>query len=190
MSKRYFWRQLLALGAVVTLSGCNMTPDLGALSEPFNKKAAPETPAVQTQGQQTAELAFYQCRDEVVEMDRTAALNASLAQYLASANAINGCLAQIGPTHSFITQQQMMQLQALAVLNYLKGGDIENSRKTLETFKQAYQGRDLYFADNSSFIDTFDLLLNDKGLGAEQVNLNVNKTLLAEFQRKQYWTSH
>ena len=176
---------IIGLGTVVLLSGCNMTSKLTTLLPDSNNTAAAST--VQ---QAPDEGAFYQCRDEIVAMDRSAGQNASLAQYLASANAIPGCLQTVASTHSFITQQQMMQLHALAVLNYLKGGDIGKSRIELASFKQDFSGRDLYFADQSSFIDTFDLLLNDSGHGADQVNLNVNKTLLAEFKRKQYWASH
>ena len=176
------------LGVAVLLSGCTVTSDLASYLPDSNEKE----PAQQTQPVQKApdEQAFYQCRDEIVAMDRSAAQNSSLAQYLASANAIGGCLNTVATSHSFITQQQMMQLQALAVLNFLKGGDIGRSRNELASFKRDYHGRDLYFADKSSFIDTFDLLLNDSGQGANQVSLNVNKTLLDEFKRKQYWASH
>ncbi|MFT5162025.1 MAG: hypothetical protein ACI9FJ_000593 [Alteromonadaceae bacterium] len=177
---------IIGLGAAILLSGCNMTPNFSAFLPDSND--TPE-PVVQV-NDKPDEGAFYQCRDEIVAMDRSAEKNASLAQYLASANAIGGCLDTVTNGHSFITQQQMMQLQALAVLNYLKGGDIGKSREQLAGFKQSFSGRDLYFADKTSFIDTFELLLNDAGHSAQQVDLNVNKTLLAEFQRKQYWASH
>lgn len=188
MSK--YQTMIITLGAAMLLGGCNMTSKLTSMLPDINLGNADKTPAPQQVRQAPDEAAFYQCRDEIVAMDRSAGLNGSLAQYLASANAIGGCLQTVASTHSFITQQQMMQLQALAVLNFLKGGDIAKSRGELANFKRDFSGRDLYFSDQTSFIDTFELLLNDAGHGAEQVNLNVNKTLLAEFQRKQYWATH
>lgn len=176
---------IIGLGAALLLAGCNTTAKQGALPPTVN--ITPTTPTVTQAGD---EHGFRQCREEIISMDRSAAQNASLAQYLAAANATDGCLAMVFNNQSFMVQQQMMQLLGLAVLDYLKGGDIVNARATLARFKQDFGGRDLYFADHSSLIDTFELLLNDTGLGAQQVRLNVNKTLLGEFKRKHYWASH
>jgi hypothetical protein len=184
MSK--FFSVVIGLSAAALLIGCNSTVKPGALPPMVSINAPVVKPVLDDNG----EGAFYQCRDEVLAMDRSAAKNASLAQYLAAANASGGCLLLVQGSHSFVIQQQLMQLQALAVLDYLKGGDVFNARDTLAEFKRMFSGRDLYFADHSSFIDTFDLLLNQSEAAAGLVGLNVNKTLLAEFERQHYWVNH
>ena len=71
-----------------------------------------------------------------------------------------------------------MRLSALSVVNYIKGGDNENARRGLGTFKQTFDDRDLYFADGSSFIETSELLLLGLLLLSRLLLVEVAKLLL------------
>lgn len=163
---------ILGLTAVTVLSACSSTDN------------SSQELAI---AQQHNQLAFVQCQGHVMNMDHSARDNGSLAQYLSSANAGTQCLDDAFDHNPLIPEQQKMQLQALVVLNYVKGGDVAKAHDGLTRFTHNYTGKDLYFADNTSFIDTFALLLSDPIHAAEPASLNVNKQLVSELKRKQIW---
>ncbi len=82
-----------------------------------------------------------------------------------------------------------MRAYALGIQNYLKGGDIARSRANLETFQATFAGRDLYYPDGSSFVETMEVLLGlrDRTAVGEFSMLNVNGDLKAELRRVRYW---
>ena len=77
----------------------------------------------------------------------------------------------------------------LSVQNYLKGGNVENARANLESFKEAFPDVDLYYPDGSSFIETMEALLGQKDLRSfgRLAVLNVNSELKGEFRRIRHW---
>lgn len=163
---------LIGLTAASLLSACGSTEQVDNTSAIMNQKN---------------QQAFDQCQRHVISMDKSAGKNASQAQYLASANSGLGCLTDVNINNPYISEQQIMQLHALTVLNFVRGGDIVQARNGLNDFVHNFRNKDLYFADNTSFIHTFGLLLNGEKAQANQSSLNVNKTLVAELKRKQTW---
>ncbi len=85
-----------------------------------------------------------------------------------------------------------MRAAAVASLNFLKGGDLERARTGFETFKSHFGGRDLHFADGSSYNETMDMLLGlsePQSVGALSV-ANVSPALKTELRRVRYWERH
>jgi hypothetical protein len=133
------------------------------------------------------QVEFNQCQTHVLDMDTSAKKNQSLAQYLTAATAGTSCLQAVIPGNPLVSTEQKMQLHAMTVLDFVKGGDIGKARSGLGRFEVAYSGKDLFFTDNTSFIDTFSLLLHEKDIKHNGVHLNVNKHLVNELKRKQTW---
>jgi len=82
-----------------------------------------------------------------------------------------------------------MRVHALAALNYFKGGDVEQARRSFEDFKATYPDSDLYFADGSSFTETTEVLLGrtDPISFGQFAALNVNKSVKSEMRRLNHW---
>lgn len=169
MNKRY--QTLIGLTVVSLLSACSSTDKTNDLAI--------------LKAQQQQQIEFNQCKSHVLDMDHSARSNKSLAQYLTSATAAQGCLREVDRTNPLISEQQKMQLHALIVLNFVKGGDINKARTSLGGFATSFAGKDLFFDDNTSFIDTFTVLLNEDE--AQGAGLNVNSALMAELKRKNTW---
>lgn len=162
-------------------------------------KTEPETMAETGIGfrqQRLAQMAnaqsFDTCRGEGEELDRHARQSGEPAQYLASARILEGCEATLGTDAELVDTQARMQVYALAIQNYAKGGDLAKARETLGHFEQTFEGRDLYYPDGTSFRETMAMVL---GLKAETdagrfSTANVNKTLKGELRRVQYWLDH
>jgi hypothetical protein len=135
---------------------------------------------------------FTSCQQQAFELDASASTNASAAQFLQSASVANTCLQEVDDYGYEISRQQLMQLHALSVQNYLKGGDVKQAQQQLESFRTSFENRDLYYSDNTSFIDSFSLLLHD--ISAQQVitqsSLNARGELKAELRRIDYWQKH
>ena len=80
-------------------------------------------------------------------------------------------------------------MHALAVLNYFKGGDLEQVRRSFDDFKVTYPDNDLYFGDGSSFTETAEVLLgraDPMSFGRFAV-LNVNDRVKSEMRRLNHW---
>jgi hypothetical protein len=132
---------------------------------------------------------YRQCRDDALALDEQARSSGNAGRYLASARLLEKCESGLGPEVSGIAEEERMRAYALGVQNYLKGGDIEQASANFDTFKKAYDGKDLYFHDGSSFIETMSALLGQKkdtDFGRFAM-LNVNETLKGEMRRVRYW---
>jgi hypothetical protein len=87
---------------------------------------------------------------------------------------------------------QRMQAKALAVQNYIKGGDIQNARLALMDFEASFDGADLIFADGSSFTDTMHVLLHsfEDRVGYKLASLNARRKVKDEVRRAWYWQNN
>lgn len=132
---------------------------------------------------------YRACRDHALELDREAQLNHDPAKYLASARMIEKCEAELGPDVADVAVDERMRAYALSVQNHLKGGDVEQARVNLDKFTGTFNGQDLYFADGSSFVDTMEVLLGQRGAGSigRYSDANVNRELKSELRRIRYW---
>jgi hypothetical protein len=84
--------------------------------------------------------------------------------------------------------QLAMRLNALAVVNFVKSGDLSSAQSAFDGFKVRFVQQDLVFADYTSFVDTATALLQPN-LSARQVAmLNINPTLKSELARKRQWS--
>lgn len=166
---------LLALSACTTTGTTNPSEGIG-----FREARFEEISAMQQ---------YRQCRDDAVALDEQARSTGNAGRYLASARLLEKCEAELGPEAKGLAIEERMHAYALGVQNYLKGGDVAKTSETFGKFKQAFPGKDLYYFDGSSFIETMAALLGQK----EQPDygrfamLNVNETLKGEMRRIEYW---
>ena len=132
---------------------------------------------------------YRACRDEALELDHQARSTGNAGRYLASARLIEKCESALGPDVNGIAEDERVRAYALSIQNYIRGGDLESARNNLQTFQAAFPGKDLYYADGSSFIDTTRVLLGQvesHDLGPYST-LNVNDGLKTEMRRVAYW---
>ncbi len=132
---------------------------------------------------------YRACRDEALELDHQARSTGNSGRYLASARLIEKCESALGPEVNGIAEDERVRAYALSIQNYIRGGDMESARNNLQTFQAAFPGKDLYYADGSSFIDTTRVLLGQvesHDLGPYST-LNVNDDLKTEMRRVAYW---
>ncbi|MBE0529639.1 MAG: hypothetical protein IH626_02360 [Rhodospirillales bacterium] len=132
---------------------------------------------------------YRQCRDDAVSLDEQARSSGNAGRYLASARLLEKCEAELGSEAKGLAVEERMRAYALGVQNYLKGGDVAKASETFQKFPQAFPGRDLYYFDGSSFIETMAVLFGQKEqpeYGRFAV-LNVNETLKGEMRRVEYW---
>jgi len=139
---------------------------------------------------------YYQRIDETCEqhalgMDGSAQQSGQPALYMASAKAILHCVNNIQFPKGHPDADKALRLMALAVINLIKGGDIQDAKVALRKTQSKFPNQDLYFADYSSFFDTATALLQQQSLSAQQLaKLNISSDLRAEIERHQYWLSH
>ena len=139
---------------------------------------------------------FLRCKQDGVLLDKSAQEKKSSAQYAASAKTLDQCLADIdeyrdvAPIASIEFIEKRMQVHALTVLNYFKAGDIKHAKLQLRAFELSYPGRDLYFSDYTSFVDSLSLLLGVDTVASRRKVFNVNSTLASEVSRYRYWQRH
>ena len=178
----------MLLRRVATLSGVALL--LGACSlignnEPLNDVSFRESRFEQMQSIK----AFEACRDEGLTLDSQARSRASAGAFLNSARVLDGCGANLGTAASALPMSERMRVHALATLNYFKGGDVEQARRSFEGFKAAYPDNDLYFADGSSYTETTEVLLGrtDPISFGQFAALNVNKRVKSEMRRLNHW---
>ncbi|MBT3172685.1 MAG: hypothetical protein HN333_14785 [Rhodospirillaceae bacterium] len=140
----------------------------------------------------TAMREYRDCRDEALALDAKARRAGSPARYLASARMLEGCEAALGPQTARLAVEERMRAYALSIQNHFKGGDVAAARENLGKFKAAFVGKDLYYADGSSFTDSMTLVLgeaDDSALGEFSV-VNVSPELKAELRRVRYWQTN
>ena len=135
---------------------------------------------------------FRQCREDALALDEQARLTASSAKYLASARLLEKCETMVGAEAANVGEEERMRAYALAIQNYVKGGDIRQAADLLQAFQQAFPNKDLYYSDHASFIETMLVLTTQK----EDANyslastLNVSRDLKQEKNRVTYWEIH
>lgn len=132
---------------------------------------------------------FELCRDEAHERDEMARDRASPGAYLTSARVAEKCVAELGSGSDVVSKDEQMRLSGLIVINYFKGGDVEQARRSFEGFQDRYPEHDLYFADGSSFVASAGALLgrSDSWTFGEFSALNVNGDLKREIRRMHHW---
>lgn len=133
--------------------------------------------------------AFERCRDEAHERDEQARGTGSSGGYLISAKVAQKCVVELGSGEDLVSKDEQMRLSALSVINYFKGGDVEQARRSFEEFKSRYPEHDLYFADGSSFVASSEALLGrtESWTFGEFSSLNVNAELKREIRRMHHW---
>ena len=103
---------------------------------------------------------------------------------------VNICV--IDGTH-LVSEEQRMKAYALSVQNYLIGGDVAG-QTNLKKFKQAFGGKDLIYADGTSFLDTYDALFSytntDKKSLLNLASLNAKPSVKDEIRRIWYWENN
>lgn len=169
---------LLALGACTSTGSTNTAEGIG-----FREARFEEISAMQD---------YRKCRDDALELDTQAHATGNPGRYLASARLIENCEAELGPEANGVGADERMRAYALSIQNYLKGGDVAKASENFDRFQQAFPGKDLYYYDGSSFIETMSALLGqqkDTDFGQFAV-LNVNETLKGEMRRSRYWTKN
>lgn len=174
-------RVALLAGAMVTLAACGMN----TATNPVNDVSFRESRFQQMQKIQS----FESCRDEGLMLDSQARSRASSGAFLTSARVLSGCTEDLGEAASAIPQNERMRVDALAVMNYFKGGDVEQARRHFDAFKANHAGSDLYFGDGSSFIETTEILLGRSAPMSfgQFAAANVNDGVKREMRRMNHW---
>jgi len=177
-------KMLLFAGAVTVLTACQtMTQESNNAGIEYRQARFEEVAAMRD---------YRDCVGEAMALDQQARTNKSAGQYIASAKLIQTCEANLGPNVAGIATEERMRSYGLSIQNYLKGGDIAMAQKSLDNFTTAFAGKDLYYADGSSFTETMSALLNREeatSFGRFSL-LNVSKDLKQEMRRKTYWTTN
>jgi hypothetical protein len=128
------------------------------------------------------------CHAQVLQRENSVGAAADIGQQIALANAATRCI----ENKSFFPQhpdnQIAMQLNALALVNFIKAGESKLAEHSLAEFRTQFPQQDLLFADYTSFVDTAVALLKYNELSAHQLQvLNINTALRNELKRQNYW---
>jgi hypothetical protein len=74
------------------------------------------------------------------------------------------------------------------------GGDVAKAKANLEKFKTAFDGKDLIYADGTSFLDTYEALFSytstDKKSLFNLASLNAKPSVKDEIRRVWYWENN
>lgn len=137
----------------------------------------------------SAMRSYRGCREAALKLDTQARKSGETGRYIASARMLENCEADLGAEAAEVARDERMQAYALSIQNYLKGGDMEKAATNFERFRKAFPGKDLYYTDGSSFIETMEVLLNRKQASdfTQFSNLNVRVELKDEMRRVRYW---
>ncbi len=132
---------------------------------------------------------YRQCRDDALELDTQARTTGNTGRYLASAQLLEKCEAEIGPEAKGVAEEERMRAYALGIQNYLKGGDIAKARENLHAFKRSFPDKDLYYTDGSSFIASMEVLIgqSDDLAFSRFGATNIGDKLADEMRRIRYW---
>lgn len=172
----YLVNKILSISflAILLLSGCNMTEQADVIA------VADNLPVFERMN--------TKCIDQV-QSQQSATNQTDLSQYLALANTAQYCVGDIqySPQHPDV--ETAMQFSALAVVNFVKAGDIQAASLALSQFRAKFPQQDLLFGDYTSFVDTATVLVKQEEITAHQLTyLNINPTLRAEITRQRKWS--
>jgi len=168
-------------GALLTLAACNMNQTANPL---------PDTGFREARFEQMQKLqAFRGCRDEALQLDTQARSRGSAPAFLTSAQVLDKCVSDLGPAAKSVPADERMRLQAMSVVNYFRGGDVEMARRQFERFKANRPEHDLYFAGGTSFIATAEALLGrtEEQTFGQFMALNVTDEVKSEMRRLNHW---
>ena len=174
--------RLLVLAAVFVLVGCTTQ--------------APAYDSVQYRAERAAGnqavAEFTSCAGQALQLDEQARESGLASQYQAAARTMDACLVEVDPHRQLIDEQERMQAHAFTVMTYFKAGDLSAAQSQLQSFEVMYGRHDLYFRDGTSFLDTFNLLLDQLPSSAAHraSTVNASPALKAEVRRLQYWQRH
>ena len=173
----------IAISAALLLSGCTSTPQKTAVDNPqsrLSSNTAVETPSI--------ERLDNACHSAVIERENSVGDSVDVAQQIALANAALRCIENKSFYPKHPDNRMAMQLNALAVVNFIKAGETHMAEKSLAQFMKHFPQQDLLFADYTSFVDTAVALLKRSELSVHQLSvLNINKDLRYELKRNDYW---
>jgi len=173
---------MIVLGAF-TVAACQQT----ALTS-----STPTVSVIDRANEMQNVLNFDSCLSNGLEQDAQAAATDERGQYLASAETLAGCDSKLRESASLVDIEKRMQAKAIAVQNYIKGGDIQAARLALIDFETSFDGADLVYADGSSFTDTMRVLLHkfDDRVGYKLASLNARRKVKDEVRRAWYWQTN
>lgn len=172
------------LGFGLLLSGCNATGvDKQHRLTSHNTVEAPS--------RTIADRLDRVCYTQVLARENSVGASADIAQQIALAKAATRCIENKSFYPKHPDNQIAMQLNALAVVNYIKAGETDLAKHSLASFRATFLQQDLLFADFTSFVDTAVALLEYDALSAHQLQtLNINKNLRNELKRQEYWRNN
>ena len=168
-------------GALLALTACNMNQTANPL---------PDTSFREARFEQMQKLTEFQgCRDQGLQLDSQARARGAAPAFLTSAQVLDKCVTSLGSAAKAVPANERMRLQALSVVNYFKGGDIEMARRQFDRFKTTWPEHDLYFSGGTSFIATAEALLGrtePKTFG-QFMALNGTDDVKSEMRRLNHW---
>jgi len=178
--------------SIALLTGCSSTSSNSDAVQPISNVAVHDVNQAVKPQQYTQQATLDQnCKQNALALDSAARTSSSTAQYLASARLLSNCISDFSDKVPLQLSQDVMQLHALSIFNYIKGGDISQAKMAFVQFKSSFPGQDLYFNDYTSLIDTATALLEPSSINAQQmVSLNISSQLREELKRRQYWLNH
>ncbi|WP_371195180.1 hypothetical protein [Glaciecola sp. SC05] len=165
---------VLLLSALVMTAGCSMT----------TAQAPAQVEEAIAEGQRLSS----KCVTQVFEREHAVRTSISAAQFMALANQASACLGDITFYPAHPDNETAMRLNALAVVNYLKSGDIAQAKSSFTHFTRRFAQQDLVFADYTSFLDTATALLEPNLSSRQLAMLNINPTLRSELNRTREWS--
>ena len=128
------------------------------------------------------------CHSDVLQRESSVGNSGEAAQQIALAKAASRCIENKNFYPQHPDNQVAMQLNALAIVNYIKAGETQKATNSLSSFRLKFPQQDLLFSDYTSFVDTAIALLKQNDLSTRQLQvLNINVALRDELKRQQYW---
>ena len=169
-----------ALVGAILVSGCNMNQVSNPM--PYERNIA-EVEGLLKQ------KAFSQCRDEALQLDTDARSRGVAGGFVSSARVMDTCLSDLGRSSNRVDAEERMRLGALSVVNFLKGGEVEDARLQYEKFRKNWPGHDLYINGGVSFVQTAEALLGrseDQTFG-QFTAMNISDEAKSEMRRLNHW---
>ena len=182
-SKNHIKSICTAIILLASLSACQATTMKQAEGIGYREARFAEVAAVRK---------WQSCHDDATELDRQARKGGDPAKYLASANLLVHCEAELGSDAASAAKDARFRAYALAVLNFMKAGDISATRESLQKLRIGFPEQDLYLPNGASFIDSMEVLTG--AISRESIHefpmRNISKELKQELRRIRYWKSH
>ncbi len=180
ITTHYFF---IAVSAALLLTGCSSTAQYASNDSPLgnlNDSSSVEAPG--------PERLDAECHSNVLERENRVGDSPDIAQQIALANAAARCIENKSFFPKHPDNQMAMQLNALAVVNFIKAGETQLAEQSLAQFRKQFPQQDLLFADYTSFVDSAVALLQHTELSVHQLSvLNINESLRRELKRNDYW---